>query len=205
MNLRKGIATVVVIGLFLSILISVKEVEPTTRGENAHFIVGLEGIGNPLNLTSRATIYSFIQNNPGAHLRQVCNKLNISIGSAQYHLERLVEGDLLESEKESKYRRFFVSRRYSDFEKTLISLLNRHNTRRIIELVIATGGVSHQKLASEVGVTSQAITWQVQRLIEKQVVRSFEVEGRIIYYATEIMVEAYSTFLPTCVNLHQKY
>lgn len=192
MNLRKATATVMVFCLLLSVLISAEEVEPTTRRTGSHFIVGLEGIGNPLNLTSRATIYGFIQNNPGAHLRQVCNELNISIGSAQYHLDRLVEGDLLESEKESKYRRFFVSRRFSDFEKTLIALLNRPTTRRIIELIVDKGSISHQELAFNVGVSSQAITWQVKRLVEKQVVSHIMVEGCTVYYATEKMVEVYS-------------
>ncbi len=135
MNLRKASALSVCVCLVLSMLALVEPVMAQTV-DQAPVKYGLEAYADPLNLTSRAMIYNYVVSHPGAHLRQICSQLDIAMGSAQYHLERLVDGELLESEKESRYRRFFASRRFSEFEKRVISLLNRDTTRKIVELLL---------------------------------------------------------------------
>jgi predicted transcriptional regulator len=136
---------------------------------------------SPLNLTSRATIYEFIQSNPGTHLRNICESLSISIGSVQYHLDRLTECELIESEKESKYKRFFVSRRFTEFEKRLIAFLRKPNARLIVKYTSVEEGCSHQMLADLLGVSSQAVTWHVQRLTDEGIIDSW-VQGYSTYY-----------------------
>lgn len=188
MKLRKSSAVLLALCLILSLALVQKE-NPFRHGVTTSIRVGYHDIGNPLNLTSRANIYSYVQSNPGIHLRQICNDLSISIGSAQYHLDRLVEGDLLESEKESKYRRFYESNRFTGNEKTLIALLNRKTTRKIIEMVIRSNGCSHMKIAEGVGISSQAVTWQVKRLIEKGIVTLVEVENSKHYFVNDNIQE----------------
>lgn len=201
MNLRKKAILLLSVCLVFSILIPIKTKNPITQTVSTPYIVGFEGIGNPLNLTSRASIYTYVDANPGAYLRQICSALDISIGSAQYHLNRLVEGDLLESEKESKYKRFYVSRRFNELEKLLISLMNRPTTRIIIELVVI-GGVSHKRLIEETGVSSQAITWQVQRLVEKGVVYPMNGVKGTFYHPSDMLVETYNGLVQ---HGHQSY
>ncbi len=155
------------------------------------FILQYRYDSNPLNLTSRANIYEYIQNNPGAHLRKICTGLSISIGSAQYHLEQLVEGDLIESEKESKYKRFFISRRFSEFEKRLIAYLRKPNARTIIKYTSEAEGCSHQELAKLLEVSSQAVTWHVKRLIDDEVLDSWTVENSTYYRVTDKTRDAF--------------
>ena len=140
---------------------------------------------SPLNLTSRATIYEFIQSNPGTHMRNICESLSISIGSVQYHLDRLTEYELIESEKESKYKRFFVSRRFTEFEKRLIAFLRKPNAKLIVKYTSTQEGCSHQELANLLGVSSQAITWHVQRLKEEKIIESWSREYSTYYRVTD--------------------
>ena len=185
MNLRGLLASIIIVSLLSSIFI----INDTPRDSVTEFIKG--GINvtywtstGPVNITSRSIIYNYIQNNPGAHLRGISSALSISIGSAQYHLERMVNGELLEAEKDSKYKRFYIARRFSEIEKRIIALLNRPTTRRIIKKIQQRGEVQHQELASLLGVTSQAITWQVKLLKDQDIITPNEKHGTICYTLT---------------------
>ncbi len=148
------------------------------------FILQFRHESNPLNLTSRANIYNFIQSNPGAHLRKICTSLSISIGSAQYHLEKLIEGELIESEKESKYKRFFVTKKFSEFEKKLIAFLRKPKARMIVKYTSSVDGCTHQELAKLLDVSSQAVTWHVKQLLDDNVVESWVMQNSTYYRVT---------------------
>lgn len=154
MNQKSMVSTLLIIILLSSIvLVSQDEDQYQVQYIGHSYLLQYGNQTSPLNLTSRATIYEFIVSNPGTHLRNICESLSISIGSAQYHLERLTESELIESEKESKYRRFFVSRRFTEFEKKLIAFLRKPNARRIVKYTSTQEGCSHQELAELLGVS----------------------------------------------------
>ena len=182
MNPKGLIGSIVIISLLSCILIA--------NDQSQDFKIEFSGVGfptefdsasNPLNLTSRLIIYNYIQTNPAVHLRKISSDLSISIGSVQYHLDRLVEGKLIESEKESKYRRFFLARKYSEFEKRLLSFMNRPTAAMIIRLLYQNGEVQHQVLACSLGITSQAISWQVKQLRDQGIIKRYEINGNVFY------------------------
>ena len=185
MNLRGLFASLLIASLLASIFF-IDDVPKASMVEysNGGFNVMYWTSSGPLNLTSRSMIYNFIQANPGAHLRRISSALSISIGSAQYHLDRMVNGELLETEKDSKYKRFYVARRFSEIEKQVIALLNRPTTRRIIKLLQRDGEIRHQVLACSLGVTSQAITWQVKLLRDQDIIFPSEKNGVTCYMLT---------------------
>ena len=172
MNLRPLVAAILIISIIGALL----GFEPEDRFEavfTGHsFVIKYRNDSNPLNLTSRANIYDFIQSNPGAHLRRICSCLSISIGSAQYHLDQLLESKLIESEKESKYRRFFVSRKFSAFEKMVIAFLRKPNARLIMKYTSTNEGCSHQELSRLLGISSQAVTWHIKRLLDENMIEA---------------------------------
>lgn len=182
MNLRGLIGSVLIISLLSCIF--------TANDQAQDFQIEFSGVGfptefesasNPLNLTSRLIIYNYIQENPAVHLRKICSDLSISIGSVQYHIDRLIEGELIESERDSKYRRFFLARKFTDLEKRMLSLMNRPTTAVIIELLCKKGEIQHQSLAGSLGITSQAISWQVKILKSQGIITSHEKIGETFY------------------------
>ena len=182
MNLRRLIVSILIISLLSCIII--------TNDKSQTIQIELSGVGlqtefesasNPLNLTSRLIIYNFIQENPAVHLRKISTDLGMSIGSVQYHLDRLVEGELIESERDTKYRRFFLAKKFSEFEKRLLSLMNRPTTDMIIRQIYQKGEIQHQVLASKLGITSQAISWQVKQLHDQGIIKRCERNGKTVY------------------------
>ena len=191
MNLKSAIATLLIISIvggFLAYSPEEHHFEVVFSGQG--FVLQYRQDSNLLNLTSRANIYDFIDNNPGTHLRNICAGLGISIGSVQYHLAQLSENELIESEKESKYKRFFISRKFSELEKRLIAFLQKPNAKRIIKYASLYEGCSHQELARLLGISSQAVTWHVKRLLDENVIESWAVDNSTYYIVTEDTREA---------------
>ncbi len=193
MNLRGLAASILIVSLLASILVIGNEPRvASVEFSNGGLSVRFNARSSLLNLTSRSMIFNYVQGNPGTHLRGICSALSISLGSAQYHLDRLVDGELLESERDSKYKRFFVTRRFSQIEKRVIALMKRPTTKRIMTRILSEGRINHQALASSVGVTSQAISWQVKLLSGQGIIESFEQKGVTCYglsYETRQVLE----------------
>jgi DNA-binding transcriptional ArsR family regulator len=117
-----------------------------------------------LNNTTRSEIFNFIGENPGAGFRAIAAALCLPLGLAEYHLGILVKSGLVSYVRDGRYKRFFVAKRYSKGEMQTISLLRHRTTKRIIEVLLHKKELSHSRLADEVEITSQALTWQMKTL-----------------------------------------
>jgi len=118
----------------------------------------------PLNNGTRTQIYNYIEGNPGVQFRGICSALSLPVGLAQYHLGVLVKTGLVSFIRDGKYKRFFLSKKFSRKQMLTISLLRHKTTRRILEALLNKKQLSHCALAGEVSITSQALTWQMKRL-----------------------------------------
>ncbi len=140
--------------------------------------------------STRAEVYDFIVANPGIQFRGICTGLGIAIGTAEFHLGVLKKAGLISFVRDGKYKRFFATKKFSVKEMNLISLL-RHETTREILKAIATGKmVSHGKLASDLSITSQGLTWQMNRLREQGIVQGNCTATKVTYSLNEVYVQA---------------
>ncbi|MDD5502954.1 MAG: helix-turn-helix domain-containing protein [Candidatus Thermoplasmatota archaeon] len=72
-------------------------------------IGGIKYIGrdNVLDTPVRASIYKYVQDNPGAHLRQICSDLDINVTNATWHLRKLEETHYVTKKKEGKFLKYY--------------------------------------------------------------------------------------------------
>lgn len=72
-------------------------------------IGGIKYIGrdNVLDTPVRASIYKYVQDHPGAHLRQICNDLDINVTNATWHLRKLEETHYVTKKKEGKFLKYY--------------------------------------------------------------------------------------------------
>ena len=132
---------------------------PTSFGVN----VGANNQASFSNGT-RTQIYNYVEVNPGVQFRGICTALSLPVGLAQYHLGVLVKSGLVSFIRDGKYKRFFLSKKFSRKEMLTISLLRHKTAKRILEALLNKKQLSHGELAREVSITSQALTWQMKRL-----------------------------------------
>jgi predicted transcriptional regulator len=152
-----------------------------------------------LTNSTRNQIYSYINQNPGVQFRAICAGLCLPVGLAEYHLGVLVRAGLVSFVRDGRYKRFFVSKRFCKRDMALICLLRHRTARRVLEALLGKRRVSHCKLAGEVAVSSQALTWQMKTLRSSRFVLQTNEGIRTVYY----LDEAYLPTLQKCLVVVQ--
>jgi len=137
-----------------------------------------------LNQTTRMDIYSFVINNPGIHFRALANSLSMPIGVLQYHLGLLVNGGLLSTYRDGRYKRYFESKRFTETEMKVISALRNGTSGKILVALFEKPQMTHKDLASQLNISSQALSWQMHRL-EKMGLVKRNVEGLNVKYSLD--------------------
>jgi hypothetical protein len=114
--------------------------------------------------TTREQVFSYIADNPGVHLRGIGEDLALANGVVQYHLWILIKDGVIVDLKRGRYRRFFEARKYMELEKELLSLMKQKTPRGILSTLSGVQCLAHKDLASALGLTSQGLTWQMNRI-----------------------------------------
>jgi predicted transcriptional regulator len=128
-------------------------------------------------------------------LRGICSDLGLSVGVVQYHLQFLTRAHSLCSRRYSRYKRYFESGRFSEAEMKTISLLRHGTVRRILSMLFEEKTLSHRDLASGLGISSQALTWQINRLSRAGLVDSTAEGIRKRYHLAEDCATMIRTYL----------
>ena len=148
------------------------------------------------NNSTRAEVYDFIVANPGVAFRDICAGLNIAIGTAEFHLGVLKKAGLISFMRDGKFKRFFASKTFSQTEMKLLSFLRHDTARAIVKKLAAENTVNHRALASHLCITSQGLTWQMNRLKMEGIVKGSSDGIRVTYQISE----AYATVLPQLLS-----
>ena len=147
------------------------------------------------NNGTRTQIYNYIEENPGVQFRGVCAGLSIPVGLAQYHLGVLIKAGLVSFIRDGRYKRFFPSKKFSRKERLTISLLRHKTARKILEALLDKKQLSHGELAGEVSITSQALTWQMKRVVKTQFVLQTNEGLKTIYSLDENSMPTLTKYL----------
>ena len=201
------------IGFFLILVITVSVVALTQRQKNTAFSAVDTGslfittFSLGVNVADRSTtvfenatraeIYNCIKTNPGIQFRGICNQLGICIGVAEFHLGVLKKSGLISFFHDGRYKRFFESKKFSHKKMKLISLLRHDTAKNIIKTILNEKQVSHGKLAYTLSITSQGVTWQINRLRKENIIQVNK-ECTKAFYSIE---EDYAPVLNKLVNL----
>jgi predicted transcriptional regulator len=129
-------------------------------------------------MTTRGEIMAFILTNPGVYLREISEDLGLSMGVVQYHTWVLTKNGEVEEYRSGRYRRFFGAAKFGEEERMIISLLRQGTTGRILVALSGDQPLTHMKLAAFLGMTSQALSWQLRRLKVMGIVETVAIQGQ---------------------------
>ena len=127
--------------------------------------------------------------------RAVCAGLSLPVGLAQYHLGVLVKAGLVSFVRDGRYKRFFVSKRFTKREMAAISLLRHKTAKKILEALLSKKQLSHGRLADEVSISSQALTWQMRSLRNTEFVLQVNEGLKTVYSLDEDSAPLLRTYL----------
>ncbi len=125
---------------------------------------------SPLDLENRRRIYQLIEKFPGIHFRELNRKLNISMGSFEYHLNVLEHSDLIYPKKEGGFTRYFIKGKLGEEEKELASLLRNDKLRKMLLTLILNPGISHKTLSQKLGWAKSTTSFYLKKLYNKNII-----------------------------------
>ena len=131
--------------------------------------------------STRSQIFNHISQNPGVQFRAIASALCLPVGLAEYHLDVLGRSGLVSFIRDGRYKRLFVSKRFSISDMKLICVLRRQTPKKIFTVLLSKRQLSHGRLAAEVAVTSQALTWQMKTLKDTQLILHVNDSLKIVY------------------------
>lgn len=138
-----------------------------------------------LSNSTRLQILAYITANPGVQFRAICAGLTLPVGLAQYHLGILVRSGLVSFVRDGKYKRFFASKKFSKKQVAAIILLRHKTAKRIFEILLDKKQLSHGKLANELCISSQALTWQMKTIKNTNFLLQVNDGLKTVYYINE--------------------
>ena len=105
---------------------------------------------------------------------------------------------LLTVYNDGQYRRYFESNAYVETDVKLILLLRHDTARKILTALSQSGPILHKDLTHRLGLSSQALTWQMNQLKRKGLIEAVKEEMSVKYFLNEkaqLRLGSFSTLL----------
>jgi len=122
-----------------------------------------------LELETRRNIYNLIQKNPGLHLSKIASLLELRTSLVEYHLLYLEKLELIKSEKEVGYKRYFIKGQIGVKDKRYHSILRQKTVLEIILFLLKHDGSQHKQIQEEVSVSPSTLSYHLKRLLKKEI------------------------------------
>jgi predicted transcriptional regulator len=138
-------------------------------------------VGEPGPTNTEDRILRFVQLNPGRHLRKIKENMGVSMGTAQYHLEKLERMGRVVSIRRGLYKLYFPVGIFHENEKEILRVLSQETSREILLFIIEEQAPTQTEIVNRVGISAATVSWYVKRLIEYKLIDEIK-EGRYKRY-----------------------
>lgn len=119
-------------------------------------------------------VLSFIQDNPGCHLRRIKREIGISMGTVQYHLHKLEKMGRVTSTRRGLYKYYFPAGLFEENEKEILEVLTHETARKILMFIIEQKSPTQTDIVNSVRISARSISWHVGRLIALKMIREIK-------------------------------
>ena len=119
-------------------------------------------------------VLSFIQDNPGCHLRRIKREIDISMGTVQYHLHKLEKMGRVTSTRRGLYKYYFPAGLFRENEKEILEVLTHETARKILMFIIEQKSPTQTDIVNCVRISARSISWHVGRLIALKMIREIK-------------------------------
>lgn len=115
---------------------------------------------------TRRRIFDTVRARPGQSIAEIATTVGVSHSTASYHLERLLEFNLLASTQDGNKMRFFVNGgTFTEEERRVLAALSNGETRRVLAVILANPGSYRAELTGILSVSSPTVNWHLARLV----------------------------------------
>jgi len=127
----------------------------------------------------RGKIYGYILANPGDHYNSIMDALKLSNGTFAYHIRLLEREQLVKSQADGVYRRFFPA----DMIVPTPDRIELTRIQRIIcDIIAEKPGINQREVAGLLNLSSATVNYHIDTLMKKNHVRRERVGMKVRYY-----------------------
>jgi len=140
-------------------------------------------------------ILQIIKLNPGSHLRMIKEGMNISMGTTQYHLDRLEKSGRITSTRNGLHKHYFPIGIFQENEKEILQVLGQETAREILMTIIEKQTPTQTDIVNSVGISGASVNWHLKRLIAIKLVEEIKDGHFKRYHIFDIETSKYITTL----------
>lgn len=119
-------------------------------------------------------ILQVIKANPGTYLRKIKENLNISMGTTQYHLDKLEKMGRITSTRNGLHKHYFPIGVFGESEKEILQVLGQETAREIMMTIIEKQAPTQTDIVNRVGISGASANWHLKRLIAMKLVEEIK-------------------------------
>jgi len=138
--------------------------------------------GEDIVLENRRSIYRYIGNHPGSHLRKISRELDMKMGTLRYHLDYLEKKELLTSRKEANLKVYFQAKKIGFKHRNISPLLQQKRFRDIALVIIDAPGSSHRTISGKLQIKPSTLSKYMKILEDRRVVYHERIGREKRYY-----------------------
>ena len=122
-------------------------------------------------LETRKRVYDQIRKSPGIHFRELERRLELVVGSLQYHIHYLEKKNLIRAQTDGDYVRYFArDMSLNEIDRKILSLLRRSGCRHILIQLLNNPDLNNKQLSQALGLSASTISWNLNILIEAGII-----------------------------------
>ena len=131
--------------------------------------------------STRQSIFEFVRDAPGTHLRGIQQAMQLPLGTVEYHLRELVRLELVTEREDGIYRRYYVAGQLGGLDRELIGALRQEIPRRIVMHLLLNPGLNFGQVREAFDISGSTLHYHLKKL-EKRGILARRREGRETYF-----------------------
>jgi len=96
--------------------------------------------------------------------------MNVSMGTVQYHLDKLEKMDRITSSRRGLYKYYFAAGLFKENEKDILEVLTHETARKILMFILEQKSPTQTDIVNSVRISARSISWHVSRLIALKII-----------------------------------
>jgi len=152
---------------------------------------------NVLNTEVRKSLYQYIDDYPGSHLREIARELDLKPSNAAWHLRKLEQTNLVRSRNIGGKKVYYLVEGGIEARREAIaeSILKNKNALNIMEYLNKNPGKHLLEIANALNLNHHTVKWHIEKMYMAELIDGDTSNSAYpVYYPTEIGNQALKSF-----------
>ncbi len=148
---------------------------------------------NVLKTEVRKSLYEYIDNFPGSHLREIARELDLKPSNAAWHLRKLEQTNLVRSREIGGKKVYYLVEGGVEARKEAIAeaILRNKNARDIMQYLQDNPGKHLLEIAHALDLNHHTVKWHIKKMYIAELINGDTTNSAYpVYYPTDIGIEA---------------